>query len=141
MARYRGLCIGGPHDGDYLEHTGPVYLCREVPKQEVYPCVEGSVLDYITHTEHYYHYLPMARTKFGDEQGMWVHRNSPRERAPDAYDAVTELFESYAAKANRLRFIATCGIPLPEEEVNHAQTEPPHASTGSSGKQAREAEG
>lgn len=142
MARYRGLCIGGPNDGFFLQHTRDMYECVETPPLELPMSLEEAMKDVSTVfvQKHYYFYVPMARTKFGDEMGVWLHQERVNYRVPSTYDALTRFFEAYHAKANRLRFLATCGIPLPEEEVKNAQTEPPDAPTGSSGEQTRETE-
>lgn len=137
MARYRGLCVGGPKDGFYLEHTHMLYQCYKAPElpsplsldRETILAMEATV------EMSFYRYIALARTKFGDEMGVWIHKTSPNERVPSGYDAVSLFFEAYANKANRLRFLATCGIPLPEEEeVNHAQKEPPYTPPRASGK-------
>jgi len=136
MARYRGLCIGGPNDGFFLQHTRTLYECVELPPLNAVPLSLEEAMQEITTTfveKQFYRYVPTARTKFGDELGVWLHRSHPNGRIPGTYDAMTEFFEAYAKKANRLRFLAACGIPLPEEEVKNAQKEPPNASTGSSG--------
>lgn len=142
MARYRGLCVGGPKDGFYLEHTHMLYQCYKAPElpsplsldRETILAMEATV------EMSFYRYIALARTKFGDEMGVWLHQERVNYRVPSTYDALTRFFEAYHAKANRLRFLATCGIPLPEEEVKNAQTEPPDAPTGSSGEQTRETE-
>lgn len=135
MARYRGLCIGGPNDGFFLQHTREMYECVELPEVRIPVSLEEAMQDVSTIyvSKHYYFYVPMARTKFGDEMGVWLHQENVSARVPSTYDALTRFFEAYYAKANRLRFLATCGIPLPEEEVKNAPKEPPDAPSNSSG--------
>jgi hypothetical protein len=92
VVSYKGVCIGGPLDGQQLAHSSRAYRCVEMPKLTLSPD-EYLSEDYVTAKYHTYEW---GRIGFGSKDVCFWFENT---QFNSVHDAMLHLFKTYQRAA------------------------------------------